>query len=158
MLSAGSLGTPALLQLSGIGDKAVLTPLGIKTILHNPSVGQNMTDHILVTNPFFVNSTETFDEVLRNPVVFQQNVAAWQQNKSTPLAADVCNTIGWLRLPSDDPIFQTTPDPAPGLDSAHYEFIFHVNQFQCPPSRSWILNAFTELLRKSFGVKLSCDR
>ena len=141
MLSAGSFGTPALLQLSGIGDKTLLTSLGIKTIVHNPSVGQNMTDHVLVTNPFLVNSTETFDDVFRDPAAFRLNLAAWQQNRSSPLSADVCNTIGWLRLPSDDPIFQTTPDPSPGLNSAHYEYIFHVNQFQSL-LRSWILKRF----------------
>lgn len=43
VLSAGSIGTPHILQLSGIGDRSLLESVGIRTIVHNPSVGRNLS-------------------------------------------------------------------------------------------------------------------
>lgn len=48
ILSAGSILTPHILLHSGIGDQSDLKALGIATVLHNPSVGRNISDH-----PFF---------------------------------------------------------------------------------------------------------
>jgi choline dehydrogenase-like flavoprotein len=50
ILSAGSLNTPQLLLLSGLGPKEELSALGIKTIVDLPSVGKNVSDHALVYN------------------------------------------------------------------------------------------------------------
>ena len=46
ILSAGSIGSPQLLQLSGIGDKEDLTKAGIETLHHLPGVGKNLQDHL----------------------------------------------------------------------------------------------------------------
>lgn len=42
ILSAGSLHTPQLLELSGIGDEARLTALGIPVVIANSDVGENL--------------------------------------------------------------------------------------------------------------------
>lgn len=44
ILSAGTLRTPQLLELSGIGDKNILEPLGIDVKVDLPSVGTNYED------------------------------------------------------------------------------------------------------------------
>lgn len=44
IVSAGAIGTPQLLQLSGIGDPSVLDPLGIETIVNLPTVGRNLQE------------------------------------------------------------------------------------------------------------------
>lgn len=41
-LSAGSLQTPQLLELSGVGNKTLLSKLGIETVLDLPQVGENL--------------------------------------------------------------------------------------------------------------------
>lgn len=41
ILSAGAVGTPQLLLLSGIGSAAALSAKGIKTRLNSPNVGLN---------------------------------------------------------------------------------------------------------------------
>ncbi|TDL21863.1 GMC oxidoreductase [Rickenella mellea] len=46
ILSAGALKTPQILELSGIGDKHVLTPLGIDTKVDLPGVGSNVQEHL----------------------------------------------------------------------------------------------------------------
>lgn len=42
ILSAGAIGTPHILQLSGIGDETILEPLGIETLVSLPDVGKNL--------------------------------------------------------------------------------------------------------------------
>jgi choline dehydrogenase len=46
ILSGGAIGTPRLLQLSGIGPADALTDLGIKVQLDQPQVGENLQDHL----------------------------------------------------------------------------------------------------------------
>jgi len=48
ILAAGAVYTPQLLQLSGIGDQALLRSLGLATMVHNPAVGQNFVDRNLL--------------------------------------------------------------------------------------------------------------
>ena len=45
ILTAGALRTPQLLQVSGIGDKALLNSLGVNCLVHLPKVGENLHDH-----------------------------------------------------------------------------------------------------------------
>lgn len=50
ILSAGSINSPQILQLSGIGPAEVLGPVGI-SVRHNlPGVGENLQDHYQVRN------------------------------------------------------------------------------------------------------------
>ena len=44
--SGRALKSPQILELSGIGDKTLLEPLGIEMKLHLPGVGTNVQDHI----------------------------------------------------------------------------------------------------------------
>ncbi|MEZ8029073.1 choline dehydrogenase [Enterovibrio norvegicus] len=46
--AAGSIGSPQLLQLSGIGPKAVLEKAGVEVSLDLPGVGENLQDHLEV--------------------------------------------------------------------------------------------------------------
>ncbi|WP_423909792.1 choline dehydrogenase [Candidatus Spongiihabitans sp.] len=46
ILSAGSVGSPQLLQMSGIGPGAVLKAAGVEVIHDLPGVGENLQDHI----------------------------------------------------------------------------------------------------------------
>ena len=48
LLSAGSIGSPALLQLSGIGPAAVLREAGVEQRHELPGVGENLQDHLEV--------------------------------------------------------------------------------------------------------------
>jgi choline dehydrogenase len=48
ILSAGAIGSPQLLQLSGVGPAQVLAPLGIGTVLDSPAVGRNLQDHLCI--------------------------------------------------------------------------------------------------------------
>jgi choline dehydrogenase len=45
ILAAGAIHSPQILQLSGIGDDALLNNFGIKIIVDLPDVGKNFQDH-----------------------------------------------------------------------------------------------------------------
>jgi choline dehydrogenase len=48
ILCGGAINTPQLLQLSGIGDEALLRQHGIPVVHHLPGVGENLQDHLEV--------------------------------------------------------------------------------------------------------------
>ncbi|KAI4640376.1 hypothetical protein J4E93_008582 [Alternaria ventricosa] len=48
IIAAGSVHTPQILQLSGIGDAAHLKSLGIDTVSGLPGVGRNLQDHLVL--------------------------------------------------------------------------------------------------------------
>lgn len=56
IMSAGTVNTPQLLMLSGIGPQKHLSQLGIKTIHHSPQVGQNLQDHLMAVLGFDVEA------------------------------------------------------------------------------------------------------
>lgn len=45
--------SPQILELSGIGDRKVLEPLGIRTVIDLPGVGSNSQEHHICRAPFF---------------------------------------------------------------------------------------------------------
>ncbi len=48
ILSAGAIGSPQLLMLSGVGPSEHLRKHGIATVIDSPGVGQNLADHPIV--------------------------------------------------------------------------------------------------------------
>ena len=46
VLSAGSIGSPRLLMLSGVGDADALRRIGVDVVAHRPGVGENLQDHL----------------------------------------------------------------------------------------------------------------
>ncbi|KAJ3564666.1 hypothetical protein NP233_g8146 [Leucocoprinus birnbaumii] len=138
ILSAGSIGTPQILMNSGIGDHAELSQFNIKTLVNLPSVGRNLTDHPIGIVQYSVNSTGTWD-VLDNSTFFDEQIEVWERTHKGIMTGSVTNTVGFLRLPENSTIFDTTPDPTSGPGAAHIEIIFH-NGFvgPSPPAGSYM--------------------
>ena len=65
ILCAGAIGTPQLLELSGVGNSDLLSKLGITTIKHLDGVGQNLQDHLQVRTQYKVANTETLNDRTR---------------------------------------------------------------------------------------------
>ena len=62
VLAAGSLGSPAILQRSGIGDGATLQSLGIPLAHELKGVGQNLQDHLQLRSIFRVSGIKTLNQ------------------------------------------------------------------------------------------------
>ncbi|KAJ3576805.1 hypothetical protein NP233_g182 [Leucocoprinus birnbaumii] len=127
ILSAGAVNTPQLLQLSGIGDHALLSSLGIPTLVHNPSVGQNLSDHPLLPNIWLVNSTDTFEAAERNSTIANAELVEWEKEEQGPLVDTLLDHLAWLRVPGGkdgNSILERFGDPAAGKNTAHFELLF----------------------------------
>jgi choline dehydrogenase len=61
ILSAGSIGSPQILQLSGIGPGALLQQLGISVLHDAPGVGANLQDHLQIRTVFKVHGVKTLN-------------------------------------------------------------------------------------------------
>ena len=61
VLCAGAIGTPQLMQLSGIGDANHLSDIGIPTTVHLPGVGKNLQDHLQIRAVYKVKNARTLN-------------------------------------------------------------------------------------------------
>ena len=66
VLSAGAIGSPQILQLSGIGPGALLQDLGIPQSQHLPGVGQNLQDHLQI-RAVYKTTRPTLNDEVNNP-------------------------------------------------------------------------------------------
>ncbi len=62
ILAAGAIGSPQLLQLSGIGPAPLLREHGIEVIRDLPGVGENLQDHLQVRCAYKVHGVQTLNE------------------------------------------------------------------------------------------------
>ena len=63
ILSAGSIGSPQILELSGIGDGERLHALGVDVAHDLPGVGENLSDHLQIRAAFKVSGVKTLNSV-----------------------------------------------------------------------------------------------
>jgi len=61
IVTAGAIGSPKLLMLSGIGPSAHLASHGIRTLVELPGVGQNLHDHLDVFMMYNVKNVDSYD-------------------------------------------------------------------------------------------------
>ena len=68
LLTAGAIGSPQLLQLSGIGPAALLQQHGIVPVLDSAGVGGNLQDHLQLRMVFKVQGVKTLNVMASNLV------------------------------------------------------------------------------------------
>jgi choline dehydrogenase len=61
ILSAGAIGSPQILQLSGIGDSELLTKHGIDVVVDSKGVGANLQDHLQIRSVYEVSGVKTLN-------------------------------------------------------------------------------------------------
>jgi len=61
VMAAGAVGTPQILQLSGIGPGALLQQHGISVVHDLPGVGENLQDHLQIRAVFEVQGVKTLN-------------------------------------------------------------------------------------------------
>ena len=66
VITAGALGTPQILERSGVGNSKILTALDIPVVSDVPGVGENYQDHHLLLSPFksSLEPLDTLDGIL----------------------------------------------------------------------------------------------
>ena len=66
ILCAGAVGTPQILQLSGIGDTGLLREHGIEVVADSPGVGNNLQDHLQIRTIFKVEGARTLNSLVHS--------------------------------------------------------------------------------------------
>ena len=61
LLAAGSINSPKILELSGIGQPERLAGLGIEVVHASPGVGENLQDHLQIRTVFKVRNARTLN-------------------------------------------------------------------------------------------------
>jgi choline dehydrogenase len=63
IMAAGSIGSPQIMMLSGIGPAADLSALGIPLVLDKPGIGANLHDHLQLRMIYKVSGIRTLNEM-----------------------------------------------------------------------------------------------
>jgi choline dehydrogenase-like flavoprotein len=63
IMAAGSIGSPQIMMLSGVGPAADLSKLGIPVLLDRPGVGANLHDHLQLRMIYKVTGITTLNEM-----------------------------------------------------------------------------------------------
>jgi choline dehydrogenase len=96
ILAAGAVDTPKLLQLSGVGDKALLAQHRIPLVHELPAVGQNLQDHLCVSFYYRANVKTLNDEM--RPLLGKLKLGLqYLLTRKGPLAMSVNQSGGFFK-------------------------------------------------------------
>jgi choline dehydrogenase len=79
ILCAGTIGSPQILELSGIGSKSILEKHGIKCLVDNPYVGEHLQDHVMSGLAYEAVPGVTTIEDLKKPGVMEMIIGEYQK-------------------------------------------------------------------------------
>lgn len=85
VLCTGSYGTPQLLELSGVGQREVLSPVGVPMVYELRGVGENLSEHLYTGLPFRARSGTGWNHRLRTPLRAAAEGAAYLLTRQGPL-------------------------------------------------------------------------
>lgn len=113
VLAAGAIGSPHLLQVSGLGPAALSQALGLTVIADNPGVGKNLQDHYAMRVVHRVNRPVTLNEQARPPRLWWE-IARWLLARRGMLALSPAHAGAFARSHSDlvEPDLQFVFTPA----------------------------------------------
>ncbi|KAG0644922.1 Citrinin synthesis mpl7 [Hyphodiscus hymeniophilus] len=123
IICAGTVQSPMLLELSGIGTKSVLDSQGIETLVPNPGVGENLQDHPFTISLYEVVDTKySTDQFSGSPDLYKDNMAKYSATRSGFFASG-SNCAAYVSL--DQTSFPSLNRPdfhaamTPGLQKQH---------------------------------------
>ena len=138
VLSAGAIGTPHLLQLSGVGPRGELEAVGVATVVDHPSVGANLLDHLACGLLVRTKNVETLASAESLP-----NLLRWLLLGRGPLTSNLGEAVAFVR---------SRPDlTAPDLELLLAPVLFEEEGLK-PPSEHGFTLAVVLLAPRSAGT------
>lgn len=127
ILAGGTINSPQLLLLSGIGPSGPLRALGIDVVSDLPGVGGNLHDHTMTP---IVWATQGSTDLLE--LASPENFALWQSRHGGPFASNGAEVGGFLFTTGDGiPNVQFIGGPTSFVDHGHF----------APPLPNFTMNA-----------------
>ncbi|KAI5120967.1 hypothetical protein M0805_006639 [Coniferiporia weirii] len=99
IVSAGTIGSPKVLELSGIGNATILKAAGVTQKVNLPTVGENLADHVHNWVNSFTSLNLTKDLLNLNATFAAEQRALWFANRTGLLSA-APRSLG-IAAPSD---------------------------------------------------------
>ncbi len=103
ILSAGSVNSPQLLQLSGIGPADLLARHGIPVVHALPGVGANLQDHLQIRAVFKVQGVQTLNTLANDPFGKAWIGLQYLLNRSGPMSMAPSQLGAFTRSSADRP-------------------------------------------------------
>src|SRR5213082_2926362 len=100
LLAAGAVNSPQLLELSGVGDGALLRQFNIPVIADSPAVGRALQDHLAVSY-FFRSRVPTLNDQLAPFIGKVRAALRYALGRRGPLAMSVNQAGAFLRSRSE---------------------------------------------------------
>jgi choline dehydrogenase len=127
ILAGGTINSPQLLLLSGIGPAEQLRALGIDVKADLPGVGENLHDHTMAP---IVWATQGSTDLLE--MASPENLELWQNRRGGPFASNGGEVGGFLSTTGDGiPNVQFIGGPTSFVDHGHFS----------PPLPNFTMNA-----------------
>ena len=86
ILTAGAIGSPQILQLSGVGPADLLQQHGIPVVLDAPGVGENLQDHLQLRMGFKVQGAKTLNTMANSMFGKMRIGLEYALNRSGPMS------------------------------------------------------------------------
>jgi choline dehydrogenase len=114
IVSGGSIGSPQILMLSGIGDGAALQALGISVNHHLPGVGANFHDHVATSVQMVTSNSTSYGISLKALPRGAWNIFEYLFRRQGPFASNVFESNAFLKTTNslDRPDTQVVFQPA----------------------------------------------
>ncbi|KAM7194147.1 hypothetical protein V8F20_008067 [Naviculisporaceae sp. PSN 640] len=186
ILSAGSIQSPQILELSGIGSRDVLSAAGIPVKVENPNVGENLQDHMTTSILFEVDPSLPNPDDLKDESVLAAATKEYTDSRTGPLTVlpvsmsyipiskcvppEVLSSL----VPADsnpnavNDLHQQRFTSSKGQSSlGHMEFIFELGnwspemEFSSPPKSGNKYGSLLQILQYPFSrgsIHITCDR
>ncbi|SAL32186.1 glucose-methanol-choline oxidoreductase [Caballeronia cordobensis] len=101
ILSAGAVDSPKLMQLSGLGERALLAKHGIPVVHELPAVGKNLQDHLCVS--FYYRATvKTLNDELGSLFGKAKAALRYLTSRKGPLSMSVNQSGGFFKGDDDE--------------------------------------------------------
>jgi len=97
ILSGGSLQSPQVLQLSGVGPAALLKQHGIPVVADLPGVGENLQDHYQARVIVRLKKKISLNDQVRNPIELAKMGLRWLFDASGPLTVGAGQVGGFAK-------------------------------------------------------------
>ena len=168
ILSAGAIGSPQLLMVSGLGDADALKNLGIDVVHELNGVGQNLQDHLQARPVFKVNVPTVNTEVAS---IFKQAVVGFEYllKRTGPMTMAASLGQGFLKtrpdLATPDIQFHVQPWSADKPSEGPHKFsAFTASVLQLRPEsaghlelRSATMSDHPKIYPNYLATKTDCD-
>ncbi|KAG1808623.1 GMC oxidoreductase-domain-containing protein [Suillus subaureus] len=112
VLSSGTLGTPQILERSGVGSASLLKQLDVKVISDLPGVGEEYQDHYTTLSIYRVsNESTTLDDFLRGDEQAQKEMfAEWEVSPEKARLSSNAIDAGFKIRPTQEELKEMGPE------------------------------------------------